>query len=150
MGHASLCCSLEYASGVTYTPTYPFSVSESELSEDEDEDDDEEEDDEELELLLLSLFFCCFTTSFSALPFTSFSPPIGRSGLRAVRRSAGDWLLDPAFEVFLASDWLTGGDLPRRGGCLERLGESRAGGGEEERERSFFSDFLSFWGSGFL
>lgn len=132
-----------------HTPTHLFSVSESELSEDEDEDDDDDADDEELELLLLSLF-CCFTTSFSALPFSVFSPLIGCSWLRVARRSLGDWLLDRPLEVFLVSDWLLGGDLERGGGCLERFGESRAGGGEEEREQSLFSDFLSFWGSGFL
>lgn len=139
------------STGVTHTatPTHPFSVSESEPSEDEDEDDEDDEDDEELELLLLSLF-CCFTTSFSAFPFTAFSPLIGRSWLRAARRSVGDRLLDRPLEALLGSDWLTGGDLERRDGCLERLGESLAGGGEEERERSLFSGFLSFWGSGFL
>lgn len=142
-------CSLCF-SGVTHTPTHPFSTSESELSEDEDEDDeDDDEDDEELELLLLSLF-CCFSTSLSALPFTALSSLIGRSWLRDPRPSVGDWLLDRPVEAFLVSDWLAGGDLERGGGCLGRLGESRAGGGEGERERSLFSDFLSFWRSGFL
>lgn len=104
LNHASLLFS--------FTPTHPFSVSESELSEDEDEDDEDDDDDEELELLLLSLF-CCFTTSFSAFPFTTFSPRTGRS-----------WLLDRPLEAFLVSDWLMGGDLERGGGSLERLGEA--------------------------